>query len=102
MDPATRAAEPVRPRVLIADDNPQGAELLEAYLGDARWYLDTVFNRRDGGMQALGPMKWLEPATVTTGPIIGSRKIYSSPEGRPDIVVPFREIALHPSANEPP
>jgi PleD family two-component response regulator len=23
-----------RPRVLIADDNPQGAELLEAYLGD--------------------------------------------------------------------
>jgi phenylpropionate dioxygenase-like ring-hydroxylating dioxygenase large terminal subunit len=34
---------------------------LEAYLGDARWYLDTVFNRRDGGMQALGPMKWLEP-----------------------------------------
>ncbi len=31
------------------------APSLEAYLGDARWYLDTVFNRRDGGMQALGP-----------------------------------------------
>ena len=39
---------------------------------------------------------------VTTGPIIGSRKIYSAPLTRPDILVPFREIALHPSANEPP
>src|SRR5260370_11030107 len=37
------------------------APSLEAYLGDARWYLDTVFNRRDGGMQALGPMKQLRP-----------------------------------------
>jgi phosphomethylpyrimidine synthase len=43
-----------------------------------------------------------KPAAVTTGPIIGSHKIYTSPEGRPDIRVPFREIALHPSANEPP
>jgi phosphomethylpyrimidine synthase len=43
-----------------------------------------------------------KPATVTTGPMIGSRKIYSSPAGHPDIEVPFREIALHPTANEPP
>ncbi|HEY0418520.1 MAG TPA: phosphomethylpyrimidine synthase ThiC, partial [Acetobacteraceae bacterium] len=43
-----------------------------------------------------------KPAAVTTGPIIGSRKIHTSPEGRPDIAVPFREIALHPSANEEP
>ena len=43
-----------------------------------------------------------KPSAVTTGPIIGSRKIYSSPAGRPDIAVPFREIALHPTANEPP
>jgi len=42
------------------------------------------------------------PSTVTTGGIIGSRKIYSSPEGRPDIRVPFREIVLDPSANEEP
>jgi phosphomethylpyrimidine synthase len=28
------------------------------------------------------------PSSVTTGPITGSRKIYSSPEGRPDILVP--------------
>src|SRR6185437_5039347 len=42
------------------------------------------------------------PSSVTTGPIVGSRKIYSSPEGRPDIHVPFREIALDPSAKEEP
>ena len=43
-----------------------------------------------------------KPSSVTTGPIMGSRKVYSSPEGRPDISVPFREIVLHPSANEAP
>ncbi len=43
-----------------------------------------------------------KPAQVTTGPIIGSRKIYSAPPGRPDILVPFREVSLHPTANEPP
>jgi phenylpropionate dioxygenase-like ring-hydroxylating dioxygenase large terminal subunit len=42
------------------------APTLEAFLGDARWYLDTLFNRRDGGMQALGPMKWLEPVNWKT------------------------------------
>ena len=52
-----------------AEDAPS----LEAYLGDARWYLDTVFNRRDGGMQALGPMKWLEPVNWKThgGQLLG-------------------------------
>ena len=43
-----------------------------------------------------------KPSAVTTGPITGSRKIYSSPAGHPDIVVPFREIALEPSATEEP
>jgi phosphomethylpyrimidine synthase len=43
-----------------------------------------------------------KPGAVTTGPIIGSRKIYTSPEGRPDIRVPFREIPLDPSAREEP
>jgi len=42
------------------------APSLEAYLGDARWYLDTFFNRRDSGMQALGPMKWMEPVNWKT------------------------------------
>src|SRR3954453_22753856 len=34
------------------------------------------------------------PQSVTTGPIQGSRKVYASPAGRPDIRVPYREIAL--------
>ena len=43
-----------------------------------------------------------KPSAVTTGPIIGSRKVYTSPASHPGIAVPFREIALHPSANEVP
>jgi len=42
------------------------------------------------------------PASVTTGPIGKSRKVYSSPEDCDDIRVPCREIALHPSSGEPP
>jgi phosphomethylpyrimidine synthase len=44
----------------------------------------------------------VRPSSVTTGPIVGSRKVYTSPIGRPDIHVPFREIALDPSAREEP
>ncbi len=43
-----------------------------------------------------------KPSAVTTGPITGSRKIYSSPADRPDILVPLREIVLDPSAKEAP
>lgn len=39
---------------------------------------------------------------VDTGPIPGSRKVYAAGALHPDIRVPFREIALHPSAKEPP
>jgi phosphomethylpyrimidine synthase len=39
---------------------------------------------------------------VTTGPIAGSRKIYSVPEAAPDLRVPLREIALDPSSGEEP
>jgi phosphomethylpyrimidine synthase len=42
------------------------------------------------------------PAAVTTGAINGSRKVYASPAGRPDIAVPFREVALAPSSGEAP
>ena len=42
------------------------------------------------------------PVTVTTGPIIGSRKCHSAPDGFPDLLVPFREIPLDPSAREAP
>ncbi|MDX2202000.1 MAG: phosphomethylpyrimidine synthase ThiC, partial [Hyphomicrobiaceae bacterium] len=37
---------------------------------------------------------------VTTGPISASAKVYSAPEGHPDVRVPFREIALSPGAGE--
>ena len=43
-----------------------------------------------------------KPSAVTTGPITGSRKVYSNPADRPDILVPFREIVLDPSAKEEP
>ena len=45
-----------------AEDAPS----LEAFLGDARWYLDTTFNRRDCGMIAIGPQKWMEPVNWKT------------------------------------
>jgi phosphomethylpyrimidine synthase len=39
---------------------------------------------------------------VTTGPITGSRKVYTAPEAAPDLKVPRREVALDPSSGEPP
>jgi phosphomethylpyrimidine synthase len=44
----------------------------------------------------------LVPQSVTCGPLPGSKKVYHHPQGSPGIAVPFREIALDPSANEPP
>src|SRR5579883_2131937 len=46
--------------------------------------------------------KTVKPVQVTTGSLPGSKKVYSLPEGRPDIKVPLREIALHESSGEPP
>src|SRR6185312_1272123 len=58
-------------------------------------------------LQKANLMNKPEPAasftpTVTTGPLIGSRKVYASGCAHPDLRVPFREVALHPTANEPP
>ena len=39
---------------------------------------------------------------VTTGGIVGSRKVYSAPDAAPDLRVPIREIVLDPSSGEPP
>ncbi|MGE0828961.1 MAG: phosphomethylpyrimidine synthase ThiC, partial [Hyphomonadaceae bacterium] len=39
---------------------------------------------------------------ITSEPIPGSRKVYAAGCAHPDLRVPFREVALHPSANEPP
>ena len=39
--------------------------------------------------------------TVTTGPIVGSAKVYDAPEGAAHLRVPFREIRLTEAAKEP-
>lgn len=39
---------------------------------------------------------------IPTGERPGSRKVYQAGSLFPDIRVPFREVAVHPSANEPP
>ena len=54
------------------------APSLEEYLGDARWYLDTVFNRKDSGMVAVGPIKWLQPVNWKT-PVDNSSDNYHVP-----------------------
>ena len=41
-------------------------------------------------------------AAVATGEIPGSRKVYQPGTLFPDIRVPFREVAVHPSSGEPP
>ncbi|MNJ20804.1 Phosphomethylpyrimidine synthase [compost metagenome] len=43
-----------------------------------------------------------EHGRIPTGPRAGGRKVYVAGELFPDIRVPFREVAVHPSAKEPP
>ena len=43
--------------------------------------------------------KDVAPPKVTTGPLAGSRKVYSSPQGHDDVRVPLREIALTDGAS---
>src|SRR3954464_6299861 len=47
------------------------------------------------------PTGKLDPAAIPTGERPGSRKVYQPGVLWPDIRVPFREVAVHPSANEP-
>ena len=44
--------------------------------------------------------KDVAPPKVTTGPLPGSRKVHSAPEGHDELAVPFREIDL--AGGEPP
>jgi phosphomethylpyrimidine synthase len=44
----------------------------------------------------------LTPHAIRAEAIPGSRKVYASGSAHPDLRVPFREVALHPSAKEPP
>jgi phosphomethylpyrimidine synthase len=45
--------------------------------------------------------KFAAPQSVTTGPIMGSRKAYAAPGSRRDIRIPFREIALSDPSETP-
>src|SRR5665213_2849962 len=47
------------------------------------------------------PTGKLDPAAIPTGERPGSRKVYQPGVLWPDIRVPFREVAVHPSAGEP-
>jgi phosphomethylpyrimidine synthase len=47
------------------------------------------------------PTGTIEPAQIPTGERPGSKKVYQAGVLWPDIRVPFREVAVHPSANEP-
>ncbi|WP_292114815.1 phosphomethylpyrimidine synthase ThiC [Brevundimonas sp.] len=59
---------------------------------------------RTGDLALSEAKKRVETATgaVPTGPRPGRRKVYQPGVLHPDIRVPFAEIAVHPSANEPP
>jgi phosphomethylpyrimidine synthase len=43
-----------------------------------------------------------KPIKVENSPIPGSRKVYQAGERFPELRVPFREVCVHPSANEAP
>ena len=51
---------------------------LEAYLGDARYYTDVRYNRRDIGSQAIGPVKWPLPVNWKT-PVDNAADNYHGP-----------------------
>jgi len=47
--------------LIFATFDPDAPTLLE-YLGDAAWYLDVFFNRREGGVEVVGGVdKWVMP-----------------------------------------
>ncbi|WP_331376473.1 phosphomethylpyrimidine synthase ThiC [Sinorhizobium chiapasense] len=50
----------------------------------------------------MNVIKPLAAPSVTQGPLPASQKVYKPGEIHPDIRVPMREIALHPTSGEPP
>ena len=65
-DPASLPGLVAAPKVahyagfIFASWDPR-APSLGRYLGDIRWYLDTLVDRLDGGVELLGPLKWSGP-----------------------------------------
>jgi two-component system alkaline phosphatase synthesis response regulator PhoP len=58
--PAINAASPPSPRILIADDNPQGVELLEAYLSSGNYEIETASD----GEETLRKVKQWQPDLI--------------------------------------
>ena len=56
----------------------EDAPTLQEYLGDARYYLDIRYNRRDIGQQAIGPVKWPLPVNWKT-PVDNASDNYHAP-----------------------
>src|SRR5579875_2959320 len=67
---------------------------------DPQGSLETRRPEEPSAMNAQTPI--IPAGQVATGAIPGSRKIYVAGERHPDLRIPFREVAVHPSANEPP
>src|SRR5271168_2856552 len=67
-------------------------------------FSDKIMLKRNGATPMNKPLSEsdLVTPTVTTGPIAGSRKVYSAPEAAPDLRVPLREIPLSEGAGEEP
>ncbi|WP_420471144.1 phosphomethylpyrimidine synthase ThiC [Brevundimonas sp. FT23042] len=83
VSPNTDGAQAASDRV--ASDSPTHQEPnIELALADARKQVEK------------------ETGRIPTGPRAGGVKVYVAGELFPDIRVPFREVAVHPSANEPP
>ena len=58
--PEPGAASPRTPRILIADDNPQGVELLEAYLAESDFEIRTAAD----GEQTLEQIRQWQPDVI--------------------------------------
>lgn len=50
-------------------------------------------------MNKLVRQSELSPHKITTGPLCGSRKVYSCPDGYPEILVPHRQIRIKDQEN---
>lgn len=84
------------------------ADLDEAQAASAKADLSVASDSRQDGESSTLPLSEARKAVaeehgrIPTGPRAGGRKVYVAGELFPDIRVPFREVAVHPSANEPP
>jgi len=58
--PTATPSTPTTPRILIADDNPQGVELLEAYLSSADYEIETASD----GEETLRKVKQWHPDLI--------------------------------------